>query len=192
VCSSDLRIRIVAIPVQFRTVAAAFAAGLEAAVTVADDLPAGIRREPMLTTKSPRLERKKSFTCLYDPRHARVRSLSMEEYFAHEHIIVSYNGDLRGIVEDEVGRTRNIRCSVSSFAHVGALIDGTSMLATVPNLVADQILRVRPHLKTKALPFSLQGAFSELLWPVATDDDEPCRFVRSKILEIARSNRGAD
>jgi LysR family transcriptional regulator, mexEF-oprN operon transcriptional activator len=88
-----------------------------------------------------------------------------------------------------LGKTRNIRCSVSSFAHVGALIDGTSMLATVPQLVADQILLVRPHLKTKALPFALQGAFSELLWTVATDDDEPCRFVRSKILGIARSHR---
>ncbi len=183
------RIRIVAIPVQFRTVAVAFASGLEAAVTVADDLPAGIRREPLITGRMPHLERKKVFTCLYDPRHARVRTLTHDEYFAHEHIIVSYNGDLRGIVEDMIGKTRNIRCSVSSFAHVGALIDGTSMLATVPQLVADQILLVRPHLKTKALPFALQGAFSELLWPVATDDDEPCRFVRAKILEIARSHR---
>src|SRR5206468_1939088 len=38
------RMRVVAIPVQFRTVAAAFAAGLDVAVTVADELPATIRR----------------------------------------------------------------------------------------------------------------------------------------------------
>jgi LysR family transcriptional activator of mexEF-oprN operon len=183
------RIRIVAIPVQFRTVAAAFASGLEAAVTVADELPAGIRREPLVTGQASRLERKKAFTCLYDPRHARLRTLTHDEYFAHEHIVVSYNGDLRGIVEDTIGKTRNIRCSVSSFAHVGALIEGTSMLATVPTLVADQILLVRPHLKTKPLPFVLQGAYAELLWPVATDDDGPCRFLRSKILELTRGHR---
>jgi hypothetical protein len=27
---------------------------------------------------------------------------------------------------------------------------------------------------------------SRLLWPVATDDDEPCRFLRAKIVDIAR------
>jgi LysR family transcriptional activator of mexEF-oprN operon len=171
------RMRLVAIPVQFRTVAAALADGADAAVTVADELPAGIRRERLITG---------GFTCLYDPRHARLRTLTNDAYFAREHIVVSYNGDLRGIVEDVLGKTRNIRCSISSFAHLGALIEGTAMLATVPQLVADQIRVVRPHLKTKPLPFALEGSYSELLWPVATDDDESCRFVRSKILEIAR------
>jgi hypothetical protein len=28
---------------------------------------------------------------------------------------------------------------------------------------------------------------AELLWPAATDDDEPCRFVRAKIKAIART-----
>jgi LysR family transcriptional regulator, mexEF-oprN operon transcriptional activator len=83
--------RIVAVPVQFRTVAAALAAGLDAAVTVADPLPATIRREPLFTG---------GFTCLYDPRHARLRTLTENEYFSRVHVIVSYNGDLRGIVED--------------------------------------------------------------------------------------------
>lgn len=59
------------------------------------------------------------------------------------------------------------------------------MLATVPELVATHIRAARPHLGTKPLPFAIPGAQSELLWPVATDDDEPCRFTRAKIVEIA-------
>src|SRR5215472_2390199 len=51
------------------------------------------------------------------------------------------------------------------------------MLATVPHRVADQLRAVRPHLKKTPLPFSLEGSPLDLLWPVATDDDEPCRFV---------------
>jgi LysR family transcriptional activator of mexEF-oprN operon len=172
------RMRVVAIPVQFRTVAAALAGGLDAAVTVADPLPATIRRQPLFSG---------GFTCLYDPRHARLRTLTEKEYFARAHVIVSYNGDLRGIVEDLFHKTRNVRCSVASFAHVGALIDGTAMLATIPVLIADQIRLVRPHLKTKPLPFPIAGSYSDLLWPVATDDDEPCRFVRSKIVAIAQT-----
>ena len=102
-------------------------------------------------------------------------------------MIVSYNGDLRGIVEDSIGKARRIRCSVSSFANLGGLIDGTSMLATVPVFIANEIRAIRPHLKTKPLPFTIEGSFWELLWPAATDDDEPCRFVRSKIIAIAHA-----
>ena len=154
------RMHVVSIPVQFRTVATALAGGLDAAVTVADELPTNIRRQPLYTD---------GFTCLYDPRHARLRTLTENEYFAREHVIVSYNGDLRGIVEDMLHKTRNVRCSVSSFAHVGALIEGTAMLATVPHRVADQLRAVRPHLKKKPLPFTIEGSPLDLLWP----DDPP-------------------
>ncbi|MEA2700335.1 MAG: LysR family transcriptional regulator, mexEF-oprN operon transcriptional activator [Myxococcales bacterium] len=176
------RMPLIAIPVQFRTVAAALADGLAAAITVADDLPATIRRQPLIHG---------GFTCLYDPRHARLRTLTEAEYFARDHIIVSYNGDLRGIVEDMFEKTRHIRCSVSSFANLGALVDGTAMLATIPELVATQIRATRPHLKTKPLPFSIKGAHAELLWPSATDDDEPSKFVRAKITQIAKKLGGS-
>jgi LysR family transcriptional activator of mexEF-oprN operon len=171
------RMRIVAIAVQFRTVAEALAGGLDAAATVADELPSTIRRQPLYTD---------SFTCLYDPRHARLRTLTEKEYFAREHVVVSYNGDLRGIVEDMFHKTRIVRCSVSSVAYVGAIIEGTSMLATLTRRVAGQIRAVRPHLKEKPLPFTIKGSYADLLWPVATDDDDACRFLRTKIVEIAR------
>jgi LysR family transcriptional activator of mexEF-oprN operon len=171
------RMRIVATAVQFRTVAEALAGGLDAAVTVADELPPSVRRQRLYTD---------TFTCLYDPRHARLRTLTEKEYFAREHVIVSYNGDLRGIVEDTLHKTRVVRCSVSSVAYVGAIVDGTSMLATLPKRVAGQIRAVRPRLKEKPLPFDIQGSYAELLWPVATDDDDACRLLRAKITEVAR------
>lgn len=171
------RMRVIAIPVQFRTAGAVLGAGVDAAVTVADELPVGVHRKTLFHG---------GFTCLFDPRHARVgRRLRDETYFAHEHVIVSYNGDLRGIVEDVLQRPRTIRCSVSSFANVGAVIDGSALLATIPMLVARQIRAVRPHLRTAALPFELRGAPMELLWPAAADDDEPGRYLREHIERIA-------
>jgi LysR family transcriptional activator of mexEF-oprN operon len=174
------RMRVIALPVQFRTVGVALAGGLDAAITVADELPSNIRRQKLLTT---------GFVCLYDPRHARLRKLTAAEYFARDHVIVSYNGDLRGIVEDALGKTRRVRCSIASFANLGAILDGTAMLATVPELVARHIRVTRPHLRTKPLPVDVQvqGSYMELLWPAATDDDEACRFARAKVVEIARS-----
>ncbi|HXU65141.1 MAG TPA: LysR family transcriptional regulator [Polyangia bacterium] len=175
--------RIVSVPVQFRNIGAALSSGLAAAVTVADDLPSTIRREP--------LPLEGGFTCLYDPRQAPLRRLTEAEYFDRPHVIVSYNGDLHGIVEELVGKSRQIRCSVSSFAHIGALIDGTRMLATVPTMVARQIRSTRPHLATKPLPFAIPSFASELLWPAATDDDGPCLYVRARIRAIAGKVRGA-
>jgi LysR family transcriptional activator of mexEF-oprN operon len=168
--------RVVALPVQFRTVAALLAEGLDAAVAVADELPASVRRQPLYHSR---------FTCLFDPRHATFRRLTEAEYFARDHVIVSYNGDLRGIVEDAVGKTRRVRCSVSSFANLGAVIDGTSMIATVPDMVASGIRAMRPHLRTAPVPLPLDGGVVELLWPAARDDDEPSRFVRARLTEIA-------
>ena len=122
----------------------------------------------------------------------KLRTLSEAEYFARDHVIVSYNGDLRGIVEDVLGKNRKVRCSVSSFANIGAIVDGTAMLATIPELVAVKILAARPHLKTKPLPptMKIEGSHAELLWPAVTDDDEPCKFVRAKIREIAKTVQG--
>ncbi len=175
------RMQVVALPVQVRTVAAMLAAGLDAAVTVADAMPASVRRQTLFHG---------GFTCLFDPRHLAVRRLSEREYFARDHVVVSYHGDLRGVVEDMVGRERKVRCSVSSFANLGAIIDGTAMIATVPEMVAAQIRASLPHLRTAPVPLPLHGAALEMLWPAASDDDQPCRFLRAHIAAIAARRRG--
>ncbi|AUX47015.1 LysR family transcriptional regulator [Sorangium cellulosum] len=173
------RMRVISLPVQFRTVAAALASGVDAAVSVADELPVTVRRHALFCG---------GFVCLFDPRHARLRrALTTEDYFALEHVIVSYNGDLRGIVEDVVQRPRKVRCSVSTFATLGALLDGSDLVATVPTYVAAHIRETRRHLATRPLPFTIEGSPTELLWPSSTDDDEACRFVRGKILDLART-----
>ena len=174
------RMRLIALPVQFRTVSDALVSRrVDAAVTVADELPSSIRRRALFTG---------GFVCLFDPRHARLRRAPSEtEYFAREHVIVSYAGDLRGVVEDMLRKTRRVRCSVSSFHHVGAIIEGTSMLATVPAVVAEHIRKARPHLKTARLPIPLGSAPMELLWSAADDDDPAGQFVRENIVRVVKA-----
>lgn len=176
--------RIIAIPVQFRNVAEVLTSGsIDAAITVADDLPTGVRRQALFSG---------GFVCLFDPRHARIeRRVREKDYFAHDHVVVSYNGDLRGIVEDLLHKQRRVRCSVSTFANIGALVDGGPLLATVPALVAREIQGVRPHLRTSPLPFSLEGSSMELLWPVTVDGDEACAFLRERIVRVARASTDA-
>jgi LysR family transcriptional activator of mexEF-oprN operon len=172
------RMRVIVVPVQFRTIAAAFAQGLDAAVTVADELPSSIRRAPLLAS---------GFVCVHDPRHTRFKRLTERSYFEHEHVIVSYNADLRGVVEDAERKQRRVRVSVPTFAAIGTLIEDTALLATVPRIVGAQIVKRHPHLRLAPLPFQPYAGTIELLWPAATDDDEPCRWLRARLTEIARS-----
>ncbi|HSN25076.1 MAG TPA: LysR family transcriptional regulator [Kofleriaceae bacterium] len=174
--------RVIAVPVQFRNIAAAFAAGpagaqLDAAVLVADSLPATIRRAPLFTG---------GFVCLHDPRHTRFKRLTEASYFEHEHVVVSYNADTRGIVEDYLRRQRRVRCSIPSFSHIGELVEGTALLATVPRTVATEVVRLHPRLAMTRLPFRIPAGTMELLWPAAADDDEPGRWLRAKITRLAK------
>jgi LysR family transcriptional regulator, mexEF-oprN operon transcriptional activator len=172
------RMRLISVPVQFRTVSDALMAGaVDMAVTVADALPASVRRRDLFWG---------DFVCLYDARYAKIgRRLTERSYFEHEHVIVSYNQDLRGIVEDMLQKTRKSRCSVSGFANVPAIVEGSALLATVPRLLAKKVVAERSQLSWAELPITLAGATTELLWPSATDDDEACRFVRERITELA-------
>ena len=177
------RMRLVVLPVQFRTVGEAFAASrIDLAVTVADDLPAGVERRALFQG---------GFVCLFDPRHAKVgKVLTIKRYLAHDHVIVSYNGDLRGVVEDLLGLERSVRISVPTFQSVGAIVDGTALLATVPEMVARQIVSERRHLATTRVPFELGRAgpdvpSMELLTRGAVADDEAIAFVTRHLVRIA-------
>ncbi|MEJ7597109.1 MAG: LysR family transcriptional regulator [Kofleriaceae bacterium] len=165
--------RVIAVPIQFRTAAELLVQRrVELAITVVDSLPPSIRRKRLYHG---------GFVCLHDPRTTRLRRITRVRYFAADHVIVSYNGDLRGIVEDLGFGSRRVRVSLPSFSHVGEVLDGSTLLATVPRVVAEHIRTTRPHLAIAKLPFALPGAPVELLWPAAVDDDPACRFVRDQL-----------
>lgn len=174
------RLQLVVVPVQFRNVGEALAGGhVDLAITVADALPVAVRRTPLFWG---------DFVCLFDPRHVKLKKqLTERVYFEHEHVIVSYNADLRGIVEDLLHKARRTRCSVSSFANIAAILEGSRLLATVPRLVARAAIAQRPRLAMAELPFELPGAHTELLWPAATDDDDACAFLRSCVVEVVQA-----
>ena len=172
------QMRLVCSPIQFRTVNEALATRrIDLAITVADELPASVARRPLL---------KSYFVCLFDPRFVHLgRRPTERAYLAQRHVVVSYNNDLRGMVEDMFGKARRVSCSVASFGAIGAIVDGGRLVATVPIVFAAQILRLRPHLRMSAIPFAHEPGNIELLWPRALDVDPACRFVRDAIVRIA-------
>src|SRR5262249_45380723 len=101
---------------QFRNVEDALLSGkIDTAVGVAEEMSPWILRQPLdFGDEGPQ-----QFKCLYDSRFGKFpRRISEKEYFSREHVIVSYMGDLRGVVEDYAGRSRNVRVSVPTFGLV--------------------------------------------------------------------------
>ena len=60
--------------------------------------------------------------------------------------------------EDMFGATRDVRVSVPTFHSIGGLVQGTALIATVPTMVAQQILRRRSKLRIGEVPFPVTGA----------------------------------
>ena len=172
------RMRLICLPVQFRTVAEALATRrVDIAVTVADALPQSIARRPLF---------RGHFVCVFDPRFTRLGARpTARAYLAQEHVIVSYNGDLRGVIEDTFGVERRVRCSVASFGGIGAIVEGGNLVATVPEIVAFDILRQRPRLRSAPLPFPHPAGGMDLLWPRALEADDAGVFVRDAIVKVA-------
>lgn len=166
-------------PVQFRTVVEALATRrVDLAATVIGKVPQAILRTPLL---------RGHFVCLFDPRHVRLGARPTQRtYLAQEHVIVSFNGDLRGTVEDAFGVERRVRCSVASFSAIGAIVDGSELVATLPDVFAAHVLRQRPHLRIAPFPFAHPAGGLDLLWPAALDEDDACAFVRAAIIDIVK------
>ena len=173
------KMRFICTPVQFRTVFEALATRrVDLAATVVGKVPRGILHTPL---------NRGHFVCLFDPRHVRLGARPTKRaYLAQEHVIVSYNADLRGTVEDRLGVERRVRCSVASFSAIGAIVDGSQLVATLPDVFAAQLLRQRPHLRSAPFPFAHPAGGMDLLWPAALDGDDACAFVRAAIIDIVK------
>jgi len=163
--------------VQFRTLPEALAAGrVDVALAVADELSADTRRQPLFSA---------TYRLLFDPRHRTwKRTPSMARYLEAEHVVVSYNGDVRGFVEDFFGVQRTVRCSIGSFEHIGAMLVGSDLVATVPDLIAWQARRRHPKLTTLPVPFAMPSGTIDIIWRAVVDDDPAVSLVRELLTGI--------
>lgn len=123
-----------------------------------------------------------SFVCLFDQRHVKLpKAPTTAQYFAQAHVAVSYSGDGRGVVEDIIGRDRDIRLSVPGFSMIGDVVEGSSLVATLPQLLAAHIQKTRPHLRTAKLPFRLDAGTIDLLWPRTATTDQSIQFISAEL-----------
>ena len=178
------RLQLIVKQLQFHTVEELLLADkVHLALAVADPLPRSIMREAIVFPK----RENHGFVGLFDPRHVKLpATLTEREYFAQEHVIVSYAGDVRGIIEDSLGKQRKVRVSVPAFSLVADVVEGSALVATLPRSLAEHIQERRPRLGITTLPFSFDTPTLDLLWTRVRDGDQVVQFMRTVLVDVVR------
>ncbi|GHB24671.1 LysR family transcriptional regulator [Salinicola rhizosphaerae] len=113
----------------------------------------------------------------------RPGSLSLDEYCARPHALVSFDGDLNGYVDDllaEQNRKRRIVLAVPQFNSLASLLQDTDMVATVPDYAAD-VLAAQGGLRVDELPLERPPSPMSMVWQSVYDNDPSERWLRSRI-----------
>ncbi|WP_255838442.1 LysR family transcriptional regulator [Pseudomonas benzenivorans] len=141
-------------------------------VSYTEELPANAKRKVMRRSK-PKLLRADSVP----------GPLSLDDYCARPHALVSFAGDLGGFIDRELeklGRQRRVVLAVPQFNGLGPLLSGTDIIATVPDYTA-AALTAAGGLRTEDLPLDAQTFELHMAWRGAQDNDPAERWLRSRI-----------
>ncbi len=137
-----------------------------------EELPANAKRKSLRRSK-PKLLRADSIP----------GKLSLDEYCARPHAMVSFAGDLNGFIDEQLARfdrTRKVVLAVPQFNGLGTLLAGTDLIAVVPDYTA-AALTAAGGLRAEDLPFESDSFEMSMAWRGAQDNDPAERWLRSRI-----------
>lgn len=109
--------------------------------------------------------------------------LTLDEYCARPHVMVSFSGDLSGNIDADlarVGRSRRVVLAVPQFGSLRALLRGTEMIATVPDYAACTLVD-DGSLRAEEAPLEVQPAELSIVWSGAYDSDPAESWLRERI-----------
>lgn len=141
-------------------------------VSYTEELPANAKRKVMRRSRA-KLLRADSIP----------GPLSLDDYCARPHALVSFAGDLGGFIDSELeklGRQRRVVLAVPQFNGLGPLLSGTDIIATVPDYTA-AALTAAGGLRAEELPLQTSSFELHMAWRGAQDNDPAERWLRSRI-----------
>ncbi|MGC5704069.1 LysR family transcriptional regulator [Pseudomonas sp. NFXW11] len=110
--------------------------------------------------------------------------VSLDDYVAGEHILVSHQGHVHGRMEEALqalGRTREVVALVSGFSAALALARGSELIAMVPERHTSNL---RAGLHAFELPAALPEMTISLLWHPRMEADPAHRWLRQCVHEL--------
>lgn len=124
--------------------------------------------------------------------HPIGRKLSLEKYCAAPHLVVSANGDPRGIVDIELerrGLTRRVALTVSNFAQALDIVATTDLIAAMPRLFVTRLARSEKVTILDA-PIPIPGGAVRMVAPAVASMDSGLAWLLDLIELAARDAAG--
>lgn len=131
-------------------------------VSYTTDLPANAKRK-VLRRSQPKLLRADTVP----------GPLSLDDYCARPHALVSFAGDLSGFIDEELeklGRKRHVVLAVPQFNGLSTLLAGTDIVATVPDYTADA-LTAAGGVRAEDPPLPTRTFELHMAWRGSQDND---------------------
>lgn len=138
---------------------------------------------------------------LYDSRYVCVmrrghplaqRPLTLEDYCAAEHLLVSFSGRPQGLMDQALaafGRRRRIVLTVNQFFTAGRVVTQSDLLTVLPERFVPAT-GYADELVTRPLPFEMEPVSVKMLWPLRLDSDPAQRWLRDRLLAAAVAREG--
>ena len=128
-----------------------------------------------------------SFVCMVGRDHPRIREgLSLVQFEAEDHVVVSASGSAPAIIEREVGRQgikRRIALNIPSFLGAAFVIEHTDLLLIIPKRLSD-VLQGRGSFRIFPVPFPLPDYEVKQHWHERFHHDEGNRWLRRVISRL--------
>jgi DNA-binding transcriptional LysR family regulator len=127
------------------------------------------------------------FACVMRRDHPRIGQRLTENLFKKEkHVDITAPGTGHELVEQALARqgiNRNVALSLPTLPGVGNLLANTELLATVPERIAQMLVRIA-HVKTLPTPFTIPGFSIKQHWHERFIQDQANRWLRSTVANL--------
>lgn len=121
----------------------------------------------------------------HHPLASAATPLTLDQFCAQEHILVSFEGRFTGVTDEalaRLGRTRHVGMSVNSFLVLPEILRGTDMIAVVPQ----RLVRQQDNLTVVAMPLEVPGFTKSMAWHERTHRNLAHQWIRALCLEVSQ------
>jgi len=151
------------------------------------DLVCGVFPEQILWHQTQYLFHE-DYVCVCRRDHPTVsNTLSLEDYLAASHLLVSVQEDRVGRVDQmlaEQNLTRHVTLSIPHFLTAPFILAQTDLVATLAKRIA-LVFSVSQPLKIFPFPLSIPGFSVFMRWHQSSDTSIDCQWLRSVILDVS-------
>jgi DNA-binding transcriptional LysR family regulator len=131
------------------------------------------------------------YVCVMRRSHplARRKTLTLDQYCAAHHLLVSFSGKPFGFVDQaltSLGRTRRIVLTVNQFFTAGRVVANSDLLTVLPRHFV-RVADAAGDLAVRELPFAMPLVHVDALWHHRKTASAAHQWLRASVLQAARA-----